>query len=289
MSGFRAGDGFVHFVYADGSDCYLLPSLVRLDLERYLYWLLKEQGYEAVFFLSGTQESYSLRWYDAAAAELYRKYGRKSKGLMGLFGADGDEQEDRASLSGAGETLRRLQTMLKKGTNQAFVLTGETFRELARKQPEELEELRRSGERELEKDKNILVLCLPLPQEQPQPDCRTQVLNTFTLERMRTVARRIYLTGRQDLDWDTEEVERLAVFLHAWYESEDLRSLTGPLLSENEGRSFSLLLDELGQEQRIQQLTAAIEQLRQQAGQEPLERYLERTYCSPAEAPTTDL
>ena len=48
MSGFQAREGFVHFVYANREDTYLLPGLLQQDLDGWLYCRLKQEGYEAV-------------------------------------------------------------------------------------------------------------------------------------------------------------------------------------------------------------------------------------------------
>lgn len=255
MSGFRADEGFVHFVYADAQDCWLSPGLVRLDLRSWLYCLLKEQGYEAVYFLSGTSQEYTLRCLDEASAECWRKWAKKSKGILGLFGPDTQEQERSFSLSGAGECLRRLLQMLKKESGQAFVLPSETFRELAQQQPQELEELRRVGQ---EQPGSILVLQLPMqelpPQSEPQP--RTHILGGFTRERLLAALRRAYLSARPDWDWEAKELPRQAEFLMAWYESEPLRQRC-PLPLEPGNRSLRRLLEELEQEQTLQSLAQA--------------------------------
>lgn len=163
MSGFQAQKGFTHFVFANYKDCYILPSLVRLDLNGYLYYLLKQQGYEGVYFISGIDGDYSLRLYDGSSRELYLKHSKKGKGLLGIFGGEEDPSADEYDLPGAAECARRFTGMLKKSRNQAFVFHPDTLQEIfSRENRDLLEEFARTGHRYLEQNGNILVLLMPM-------------------------------------------------------------------------------------------------------------------------------
>lgn len=274
MSGFQAREGFVHFVYANREDTYLLPGLLQQDLDGWLYCRLKQEGYEAVLKLSGGEEAYFLSPLDQPSRELYQKYGRKNKGFMGLFGAEEESEEGPYPMNGAAECIRRCQAMLKKGRGVAVMLPLETFLELLTGQPQELEELCRAGLKHPEANENILVLQMPMPAgEKPAPkqgaglwqlltehmEERTLVLSSFDLEQLLPVARRIYLTCHFEWDWQDRDVQELAAFLRDWYASEALRQQTGPLLSENPDRKFSVLLRELTDPNIRQRLRLAME------------------------------
>lgn len=319
MSRFQAQKGFTHFVFANHKDSYLLPNLVRLELNSYLYCQLKDQGYEAVYFISGMEGEYTLSLFDQPSRELFQKYGKKSKGFMGLFGGEDSDEARLYHLPGGAECARRFNAMLKKGRRQAFVFHPDTFREIFEKQPQELEEFSRVGQRYLDQNENILVLQMPMaasvslplltdpkgifaqqgeqelcPEvgmllrqehsvklyEQLQKDMgdRLVIFSSFSYEQMLLAARWVYLTNHLDWEWQEQDVKDLAVFLYTWYASPILRRETGPILSENEDRKFSLLLRELTNSTTWWSLKRAIASLKEKAGNKALKHYLRRTY-----------
>ncbi|MBQ9148095.1 MAG: hypothetical protein IJX69_00855 [Oscillospiraceae bacterium] len=163
MSRFRAQDGFVHFVFANNKDCYFLPSLVRLDLNSYLYYQLKDQGYEGIFFVSGMDGEFLLSLYDEDAREIYRKHGRRNTwGLAGIF--SGDELRNTRSVPtlGAADTALRLTNILKKSRNLAFVFRLDCFCEIFGENRDLLTQFSRTGHKYLEQNGNILVLQAPM-------------------------------------------------------------------------------------------------------------------------------
>ena len=316
MSLFQAHRGFTHFVFANHKDSYLLPGLVRLELNGYLYCLLKEQGYEAVYFLSGMEGEYTLSLFDQPSRELYRKNGKKTKGFMGLFAGEDTDEARSYRLPAGAEGARRLNNMLRKGRKQAFVFHPDTFREIFEKQPQELEEFARTGSKYLEQNENILVLQMPMSagatlplltdpkgifaREELCPEVgllleqehsvklyeqlardlgeRMVVLSCFSKERLLPAVRWVYLTAHCDFGWQEQDVRDLTAFLYTWYASSMLRRETGPLLSENEERKFSLLLKELTGATTWWSVCRAVEEQKQKAGSEPLEQYLQRVY-----------
>lgn len=316
MSLFQAHRGFTHFVFANHKDSYLLPSLVRLGLNEYLYCQLKEQRYEAVYFISGMEGEYTLSVFDQPSRELYRKNGKKAKGFMGIFGQEDEDEARTYRLPGGAECARRLSAMLKKGRRQAFVFHPDTFREIFENQPQELEEFTRTGCKYLEQNENILVLQMPMaasgsqglltdpggifarqelcPEvgmllrqehsvklyEQLAKDLgeRMVVFSCFSREQLLLAAKWVYLTAHYDLDWQEQDAQDLAAFLYTWYASPMLRRETGALLSENEDRKFSLLLRELSSSTTWWSVNKALQEQRARAGKEPLEQYLRRVY-----------
>lgn len=287
MSSFHAQKGFVHFVFGNFKDCYLLPSLVQVDLNGYLYCQLKKQGYEGIYFISGMDGDFILNIYDEDSRELYQKLTKKGKGLMGFFGKDEEDAQASIGLPGGAECARRFTAMLKKGHNLAFVFRLNTFSEIfGGEDRERLAEFSRTGHKYLEQNGNILVFQLPmtasgslpwltdrkgvfapLPEyslcpemalileqehsvklyEQMSRDMgeRCVFLNRFTPAQMEAVARRYFLTEKPDWSWQEQDVQDLGYFLCHWYGSAQLRRETGPILSENETKQFSLLLRDL--------------------------------------------
>lgn len=50
MSGFDAKEGLIHFLFAEPDD-YYLESLLKLDLMQFLYYSIKSQEYDGIYFL----------------------------------------------------------------------------------------------------------------------------------------------------------------------------------------------------------------------------------------------
>ena len=162
MGRFHSTDGFVHFVFANYTDTYFLPSLVQLDLNGYLYYSLKKQGYKGIFFAGGLEGDYELRLYDEASRQCYGRYEKKGKGLWGLFGGSGEENARRYPLGAPEAFLGRLTAMLKKERDLAFVFRLDSFCDLfSDVSPSLLAEFSQVGRRHVEQNGNILVLLAP--------------------------------------------------------------------------------------------------------------------------------
>lgn len=88
-----AGDKCFQFLFAQ-EDHYYLRGLVRFDLERYLYYCLKEAGYEGIFFLQDLKGSYRVKMEDEKSLDVYLDYvkrgnstftGKLVKAATGIF------------------------------------------------------------------------------------------------------------------------------------------------------------------------------------------------------------
>lgn len=166
MGRFYSTDGFVHFVFADYTDSYFLPSLVQLDLDGYLYYSLKRQGYKAIFFVQGLEGEYELRLFDDGSRQCYGKYEKRGKGLWGLFGGGGEETVRRYPLGAPENVLSRMTAMLKKERGVAFVFRLNTFCELfSGVSRERMGEFSQAGQRHLGQNGNILVFQAPVTAE----------------------------------------------------------------------------------------------------------------------------
>ncbi len=235
MEYFQPRAGFVHRVVAQENDSYLLGSLLRADLEEYLFSLLRAQGYEGIFFLKASPEALRLQVCDGESGELYRRLGRKAKGFLGLFGPEEDPDAREFPLAGEADCLRCMQTMMKKGPAQAFVLSQGLYPRLQERQPQELRELLRTVGK-----KSILIRVETQPGEDPalalDGTCREQLLRMAT---------RALLTTRFDWDWGQATAQALADFLQAWQESPALRQELGAVLPENPEGRLDVLMNSL--------------------------------------------
>ena len=313
MELFQSQKGFGHFVFADSKDSYLLPGLVRLDLNGYLYQLLKKGGYQSVFFISGLEGTFHLDLFDQPSREVYLRLGRKT-GFWEKFSQEGGEAARSYSLPDGAELCKRLINILKKSKNTAFVIRVDTFSEIFSENLCHLKEFVRTGQKYLEQSGNILLLQMPVtasgslkyltdrsgvfsdmegvclcPEvglilsqsqnvkiyEQLARDMgeRCVFLNEMTLEQVRLAVRHIFVTTQPEWNWDTLELENMAAFIHAWYHSTQLRRKTGPILSENGAAAVRILLDDLSDATRLWSLRRAMEELGQ-----PLLEILQEQY-----------
>lgn len=159
---FQAQKGFVHFVFADPKDTYLLPSLVQLDLDGYLYYLLKKQGYQSVLFISGLEGTFRLELCDETSREVFLRLGRKSGGFWGKFSQDSDEAGRIWPLSDPDDLPKRFINILKKSKDTALVFRLDTFSEIFGRDPALLREFVRTGQKYLEQSGSILLLRMPI-------------------------------------------------------------------------------------------------------------------------------
>ena len=50
MKGFDAKEGLIHFLFAEEDD-YYLDCLLKLDLTHFIYYNLRKQNYDGIYFL----------------------------------------------------------------------------------------------------------------------------------------------------------------------------------------------------------------------------------------------
>lgn len=83
MERFGRDDGVIHFLFAN-EDEYYLDSLVRLSLDQYLYYCLKKEGYESIFYIEESPKGFFVRMEDAKSVEEYPFLIKKD--VLGFFG-----------------------------------------------------------------------------------------------------------------------------------------------------------------------------------------------------------
>lgn len=316
MAYFKSQNGFVHLVFANLQDRYFLPGLLQLDLNSFLYYLLKKQGYRSIFFISEAEGKFHLRFYDEPSQEAYLN---TQKGLLRLFSQKAADANTYICKT-ADECARQLISLLEKSRNLALVFRLDTFsRIFCTAGDSQLQKFSQAGQKNLEQNGNIALLQLPMSASGSQaqltgksgifarvispPLCpeiselpkkphnvnlyntlaqdlgeRCVFLSSFSRENMQLAAKYICLTEENPQTWDTATFTELADFLYAWYHSAQLRSETGPLLSPNETRVFSDLLRDLRDKKKRQAIRLRIERIKSAHESEPLRRILTRLY-----------
>ena len=320
MGLFQAQRGFTHFVFANQKDSYILPGLVQMDLNGYLYYLLKEQGYRNIYFVSGLEAPFRMEAYDGASREQYMRYGRKT----GFWGkGTQDVTEDPRVFSLSEDLPKRFVNLLKKSSDGAFVFRLDTFYEIFSRDRGLLKEFVRTGQKFLEQNSNVLILQMPLtangsmeyltardgifadmdgvslcPEvgrileqernvklyEQLALDMedRCVFLDWLNYDQTCLTVQAAYLAN-PDLSWDSEQIKDLAAFVYAWYSNAQFRDLMGPVLPRDESRRVRKLVAALGEESNRWRLRRSIATL-DTHGQK-LRHYLRENYPPDREVP----
>lgn len=320
MGLFQTQAGFTHFVFANQKDSYILPSLVQMDLNGYLYCLLREQGYRNVYFISGLEAPFRMEVFDEASREQYVRHGRKT----GLFGkGNQDLTDDPRRIALAEDLPKRFVNLLRKSSNTVFVFRMDTFHEIFSRDRGLLREFARTGQKLLEQSGNILVLQMPLstkgsmeyltdrkgifadlegvslcPEvcrilereqnvklyEQLALDMeeRCVFLDQLSYEQTCLAVKAAFLSD-PDLSWDMEQVKDVAAFVFAWYSNARFRQQMGAVLPRDEGRRIRTLVSELGEENNRWRLQRCMNSLNSQG--QKLRHYLRENFPPDGELP----
>ena len=313
MGLFQAQDGFTHLLFANPRDSYILPGLVQLDLNGYLYYLLKKQGYRCVYFVSGLEEPFRLELYDEESREQYLRHGRKT----GFWGKpEPDQTSDSRHYAICDDLPKRFVNLLKKSTDTAFVFRMDTFYEIFQSNRNLLKELVRTGQKFLEQNGNILLLQSPLTakgsleyltdrkgifadmdgvslcpevclitgqdwnvkiyeQLQRELGARCTFFDRLTYELTQRIVRAAYI-GEPDWAWTDEDVKDMAAFVYAWHTCARFRRQMGPMLSIDESRPVRTLFGELSDAGNRWKLRRAMQTL--DTGDQKLRHYLREQY-----------
>ena len=167
MSKFDGHSGFVHFVFAN-EDVYCLPSLMALDLEQYLYYRLKKNGYQGIYFISKEEERNTIATYDAYSEELYARSDKsafvsKMIDLWGVSSAGKRPGRVAVPVGNADQLCRKWFPLLKKEQKLAFVFRLDVFSELFSGEGRyELSELIQIAQQQPQGQKNILIFLMPI-------------------------------------------------------------------------------------------------------------------------------
>lgn len=167
MSEFHGYSGFVHFVFAN-EDVYCLPSLMALDLEQYLYYRLKKNGYQGIYFIGKEEDRNTIATYDTYSEELYARSDKSAfvSKMIDLWGvSSAGKRPGRVSVpvGSADQLCRKWFPLLKKEQKLAFVFRMDVFSELFSGEGRcELSELIRIAQQQPQGQKNILIFLMPI-------------------------------------------------------------------------------------------------------------------------------
>lgn len=272
---FDSKDGYLHLLFAN-EDHYYLGSLVRLDLSRKLYYILKRDQYRDVFFVQDLKGGCRVKTEDAQSAARYAKDIKKSFGFP--VKVERENRQYRIRHKNKEEmTDRILRLFGEENDCYAIVIPIRVFAELFR-----TESSRQSLNRALreQRQRSIFVITAPLKADVSMKYLldREGIFNTEVCpEMMRLLARpqrfllyeelKLELRGRYHVwnqmrekdirrmlmcglffeGWsgDPGRLEDYTDLIYAWYHSEPFSHKYNGILWKNQWRSMEELENQL--------------------------------------------
>lgn len=130
MKGFDSKEGLIHFLFAEEDD-YYLDCLLKLDLTHFIYYNLRKQNYDGIYFLKqentiktflGSKKEISVYCMDQKSADAFPVDAGYLGGM--LYKADKTQRNHRLyGMRGKKEAiLTRIQMLMKKDQKYAFVI-----------------------------------------------------------------------------------------------------------------------------------------------------------------------
>lgn len=130
MKGFDSKEGLIHFLFAEEDD-YYLDCLLKLDLTHFIYYNLRKQNYDGIYFLKqenaiktflGSKEEISVYCMDQKSADAFPVDAGYLGGMT--YKADKTQRNHRLyGMRGKKEAiLIRIQMLMKKDQKYAFVI-----------------------------------------------------------------------------------------------------------------------------------------------------------------------
>ena len=130
MKGFDSKEGLIHFLFAEEDD-YYLDCLLKLDLTHFIYYNLRKQNYDGIYFLKqentiktflGSKEEISVYCMDQKSADAFPVDAGYLGGM--IYKTDKTQRNHRLyGMRGKKEAiLIRIQMLMKKDQKYAFVI-----------------------------------------------------------------------------------------------------------------------------------------------------------------------
>lgn len=271
MDRFKASSGLFHYLIAN-DDVYYTDAMIRLNLQDYLYYELKNEHYDYVFSVTGSNNKYNLNFYDAVS------YFWAIDQIKGFFERRSEKYQGEP-VEVTGDKVRKL---LKKARKSAFVFRLHTFCEIYNGLYAEVGKLMNENA----DSGNIVILQMDTSAESSLPDLmdeksilrrkfeskflfpeivgsfnadhlkrgaayinlemktgdRCTCYNSFTIGAIRRVINYvIWFKQKKEADYTSEDLEKIVKFIYAWYRSTDMKLKYPDCLSDNPGYSYKIL------------------------------------------------
>ena len=311
---FDAEKGMIQFVFANKDD-YYLPSLICLDLKRYIYRLLRQQSYEGIYFVEEAEKGLRLSTLDGRSAQICKestgqKWGRHI--VRKLLGKDAGD----TSFGVAGDeawVLGMICRMMRIRRHLAFVFPVEIFDRLSG-YGDIRKELAEEGSHFLKKQHLILIQApanADVPRQYFAPAgsvFRTGLIpeighiyesgsgtpvyekmvqklgericffNRLEREDIHAMIQHFFLMKGRKMDPYLERGKDYGDFIWAWYHSERFKAAAGPVLPENEKRQMKCISDYLDKEPAFSRMDRSMAKLRRIYGEDTMAEMIRKYF-----------
>ena len=271
MDRFKASSGLIHYLFAN-DDVYYTDSMIRLNLQDYLYYELKAERYEYVFSISGQRGKYYVNLYDDAS---YALAMRQIKRIFERISEEFDGKPIEA-------TDDRVRKLVRNASNSAFVFRLHTFCSIFNGNNYEVNRLMT----ELSANGNIIILRMDSSADHSLPYLmdekgilrgkfggrllfpeivesfnkeqlksgtayrslemkagdRCTCYNSFTIGAIRRVINYVmWFRLKKESDYSEYDLEKIVKFIYTWYRCTDMRLKYPDCLSDNPEHSYRIL------------------------------------------------
>lgn len=318
MTKFDSQNGWIQIAFANEEDSYVLPSMISVGYQRYLFYCLKKAGYEAVYFWGDSESKYELFFMDNDSANYYEKV-RPKGALERILGSSDsvvkNEEHKLTSVKIANEnTMEQLVYEILKGKKKtALVIPMKVFDTFFSKSDRAQTLVQRYKEQK--SSKNLLLITASVRAEDSNKylirengilsklfeEIRQAVipskgsniyesmqmnmgdkciyLNDLNRESICNVVRKqMILNPATDLNISLDMMERIAMVYEWYYQSRKFRENTPVMLPENKKRELKVIEKSLSNMRTLTTICTWIEDTGDWNSAEGFRAYLKNMY-----------
>lgn len=318
MTHFDAQNGWIQIAFANEEDTYVLPSMISVNYQHYLYYCLKKAGYEAVYFWHEGEKNPEILYLDEESGRYYEKVRPQSFYQKYFAPSESSKYMTDGSATTVkiqnDNTMEQLFDQLMRGKKKcAMVVSVGVFDRFFSKNERAIHLIEMYKTQKSNKNL-LLITATSCAEDSNQYFIKTDgilcklfeeirqavssnyhsnlyeniqrnmgekclFLNTLSREQIRNVVKRQMMKNyREDIPMSKDFLEKVTLVIEWYYHSEKFRKETPIHFSENKKRELRGVDKELKNLRVWGMIQAWIESLADGATPEQLRSYLKRTY-----------
>ena len=318
MTKFDSQNGWIQIAFANEEDTYVLPSMVSVNYQRFLFYCLKKAGYEAVFFWGDSDSKCELFYMDSVSAEYYEKIRPKGawERLLGSSEIIPKNEEHKiASVKISNENvMEQLVYQIIKGKKKtALVIPMKVFDAFFTK-PDRAQTLMQKY-KEQKSNKNLILITSSVRAEdsnkyiirengilsklfeevrqaviaskrnnlyeclQTNMGSKCTYLNELNSEMIRNIVRKqMLLNPVSDLNLSSVDMDCIAMVYEWYYKSKTFRENTPISLPENKKNELKVIAESLSNIRTLTTICTWMETVGEWKSADAFRFYLKNTY-----------
>ena len=323
MTKFDSQNGWIQIVFANEEDSYVLPSMISVNYQRFLFYCLKKAGYEAVYFWGDNDSKYELFFMDNESAQYYEKV-RPKGALERILGSSDsvikNEEYKLISVRISNENIMEqiVYEILKGKKKTALVIPMKVFDAFFSKVDRANTLVQKYKEQK--SNKNLLLITASVRAEdsnkyiirengilsklfeevrqavipskesniyeslQMNMGDKSTYLNDLNREMIRNVVRKqMILYSETEMNISSDMMERIAMVYEWYYQSRKFRENTPIMLPENKKRELKVIEKSLSNMRTFTTIYTWIEDTGDWNSSEGFRAYLKNMYPKDAE------